>query len=175
MDLVESAYRGEPSRVGWTTEADLLDGQRTDAAEVGSIIGRPGSVIILAESEGALVGSCQLEGHGGDAAYFGMFAVRPSKQGAGIGRALIGEARRLAGQWGCTVLTMTVIRQREDLIAWYRRLGFHPTGETKPFPYGDERFGRPRRPDLEFVVLGGPVQACPDPSPEPSPDPSLGQ
>src|SRR4051794_13241714 len=30
--LVESAYRGESSRAGWTTEADLLDGQRTDRA-----------------------------------------------------------------------------------------------------------------------------------------------
>ncbi len=163
MDLVESAYRGESSRVGWTTEADLLDGQRTDAAEVGSIMRRPGSVIILAESDDGLVGSCQLERHGEDAAYFGMFAVRPSEQGAGIGRALIGEARRLAQEWGCAVLRMTVIRQREDLIAWYRRLGFHPTGETEPFPYGDERFGRPRRPDHEFVVLAGSVDAVPTP------------
>ncbi|HET6964066.1 MAG TPA: GNAT family N-acetyltransferase [Acidimicrobiales bacterium] len=171
MDLVESAYRGEPSRAGWTTEADLLDGQRTDAAEVGTIIARPGSVIILAESDGTLVGSCQLERSGGDAAYFGMFAVRPWEQGAGIGRALIGEARRMAEQWGCTVLRMTVIRQRQDLIAWYRRMGFHPTGETEPFPYGDERFGRPRRPDLEFVVLAGPVNPCPEPSPEPRPEP----
>ncbi len=157
MDLVESAYRGEESRAGWTTEAHLLDGQRTDRGQVDELIHRPGSLIILAERDGGLVGSCHLERHGGTA-YFGMFAVRPEEQGAGVGRALIGEARRTAREWGCGSLRLTVIRQREDLSAWYERLGFHPTGETEPFPYGDERFGRPRRGDLEFVVLGGPVE-----------------
>lgn len=158
MDLVESAYRGEESRAGWTTEAHLLDGQRTDTAQVDELIHRPGSVIILAERDGRLVGSCHLERHGDGTAYFGMFAVRPKEQGGGVGRALIGEARRAAREWGCRSLRMTVIRQRDDLIAWYARLGFHPTGEAEPFPYGDERFGRPRREDLEFVVLAGPVE-----------------
>lgn len=154
--LVESSYRGESSRQGWTTEADMLDGQRTDATEVTALIARPGSAIILAETPGHLAGCCHLERSGPVTAYFGMFAVRPRQQGSGIGRALLAEAGRVALDWGCSRIRMTVLRQRHELLAWYGRLGFEPTGETAPFPYGDERFGRPRRPDLEFLVLEGP-------------------
>jgi ribosomal protein S18 acetylase RimI-like enzyme len=153
--LVESAYRGESSRTGWTTEADLLDGQRTDAGEVSSMIDRPGSSVILAETEDDLVGCCHIERSMDGLARFGMFAVKPRQQGSGVGRSLVSEACRVAAAWGCDRLEMTVIKQRTDLIAWYRRLGFCPTGETEPFPYGDARFGRPRRPDLEFLVLVG--------------------
>ena len=157
VELVESAYRGESSRAGWTTEAHLLDGQRTDSYEVSSMIARTDSAVVLAERDGELLGCCHLERQKSGMAYFGMFAVRPVLQGAGIGRALVAEAQRRAAGWGCEQMRMTVIRQREDLLAWYGRLGFSPTGETEPFPYGDERFGRPRRRDLEFVVLSGPV------------------
>jgi GNAT superfamily N-acetyltransferase len=86
-----------------------------------------------------------------------MFAVSPCRQGAGIGRALIARAAGVASAWGSVRMEMTVIAQRADLLAWYRRLGFEPTGETRPFPYGDERFGRPRRADLHFVVLAAPL------------------
>ena len=162
--IVESAYRGDASRAGWTTEADLLDGQRTDAEQVRSLLDRQGSVILLAEAEGNLVGTCHLERSSAERAYFGMFAVRPGLQGGGIGRALLREAGRLAAACGCSELRMTVIRQRTELIAWYGRFGFAPTGETEPFPYGDERFGRPRRDDLEFVVLSGPVRVPEQPA-----------
>ncbi|HET6875769.1 MAG TPA: GNAT family N-acetyltransferase [Acidimicrobiales bacterium] len=156
--LVESAYRGGASRSGWTTEADLLEGQRTDPAQVAEILARPGALILLAaDDEGTLVGCCHIEPRPGGIAYFGMFAVDPQRQGLGVGRALIEEARTVATEWGSRELRMTVIRQRDDLLAWYRRLGFLPTGETEPFPYGDERFGKPLRDDLEFVVLAGPV------------------
>lgn len=153
VSLVESAYRGDSSRSGWTTEADLIDGQRTDASEVSSLIERERSVVVLAERGGRLVGCCHLEHRPPVTAYFGMFAVRPMEQGGGVGRALVAEAARRADAWGCAHMRMTVIRQRPDLIAWYRRLGFVPTGEREPFPYGDERFGLPLRDDLEFVVL----------------------
>ena len=155
--LVESAYRGDSSRVGWTTEADLLDGQRTDAGQVRALLERPASVVLLAEAAGGIRGTCHLERTGPGTAYFGMFAVQPDRQGSGIGRALLARAAGMAAGWGCSELRMTVIRQRADLIAWYGRMGFRPTGETEPFPYGDERFGRPRRDDLEFVVLAGPT------------------
>lgn len=153
VDLVESAYRGDSSRAGWTTEADLLDGQRTDKEAVAALIERPGSIVLLGESGDALVACCHLEPRPGSIAYFGMFAVRPDQQGGGIGRSVMTEARRIATGWGCRQMRMTVISQRGDLIAWYERMGYERTGETEPFPYGDERFGRPRRDDLEFVVL----------------------
>lgn len=155
--LVESAYRGDSSRAGWTTEADLLDGQRTDSEQVRSLLQRTGSLILLAEVGGAVRGTCHLERVDSRTAHFGMFAVQPDLQGSGIGRSLLVRAARTAAGWGCAELRMTVIRQRGELIDWYGRLGFLPTGETEPFPYGDERFGRPRRQDLEFMVLTGPT------------------
>lgn len=153
VSLVEAAYRGESSGAGWTTEAHLLDGQRTDASEVSALISRDRSLVILAEHGSRLMGCCHLEHRDPGTAYFGLFAVQPTAQGRGVGRAVINEAARRARIWGCSEMRMTVIRQRADLIAWYGRLGFGPTGESAPFPYGDERFGRPRRDDLEFVVL----------------------
>jgi GNAT superfamily N-acetyltransferase len=154
--LVESAYRGDSSRTGWTTEADLLDGQRTDAAEVLRTLEDPQSVIVLAELDGRIAGTCHLR-RSGRTTRLGMFAVSPGLQGAGLGRALIERGFEIASGWGCEAIEMAVIRHREELIAWYRRLGFEPTGETEPFPYGDERFGIPRRDDLEFVILAAPV------------------
>ncbi|MER5635598.1 GNAT family N-acetyltransferase [Kitasatospora sp. NPDC002227] len=151
--LVESAYRGDASRAGWTTEADLLDGQRTDAEAVAESIDRPGTVVLLAEADGELLACCLLESRGA-AAYFGMFSVRPERQGGGLGRAVLEHAERTAGElWGAEEVEMTVIGQREDLIAWYERRGYRRTGIRSPFPYGDERFGVPRQPDLYFEKL----------------------
>ncbi len=152
--LVESAYRGDSSRSGWTTEADLLHGQRTDPLAVQEVIEAPGSRLLLAEDPGAgLLACCQLE-HRGDHAYFGMFAVSPRLQGGGLGKAVIAEAERQAREtWGVTEMQMTVISVREDLIAWYERRGYRRTGRMTPFPYGDERFGIPQRDDLQFELL----------------------
>lgn len=172
VPLVESAYRGEASRAGWTTEADLLGGQRTDSAMVEATMGRPGAHVLLArDAAGVLVACCELHEPAGGlpapathgctpdavtsgAAYFGMFAVAPWLQGAGVGRAMLAEAERIAREdWGAATLEMTVIRQRTELIAWYERRGYHRTGASKPFPYGDERFGEPTRDDLALAVL----------------------
>jgi GNAT superfamily N-acetyltransferase len=151
--LIESAYRGDDSRAGWTTEADILEGQRTDPAGVLAVIEKPDSRLVAVEADGGIVACCQLE-HRGEHAYFGMFAVRPKMQGSGLGKIIIAEAERFArDEWGVAEMHMTVISVREDLIAWYVRRGYRRTGQTSPFPYGDERFGVPTRDDLEFELL----------------------
>ncbi|MFD7531849.1 MULTISPECIES: GNAT family N-acetyltransferase [unclassified Streptomyces] len=151
--LIESAYRGDSSRTGWTTEADILQGQRTDPDGVRRVVEAPGSRLLVVERDGELVACCQLE-HRGEAAYFGMFAVRPGLQGAGLGKVIIAEAERTVREsWDVREMHMTVISVREELIAWYERRGYRRTGELSPFPYGDERFGVPQRDDLAFELL----------------------
>ncbi|GAA3837900.1 GNAT family N-acetyltransferase [Streptomyces chiangmaiensis] len=155
--LIESAYRGDSSRAGWTTEADILEGQRTDPEGVLEVVKSPDSRLLTVERDGTVVACCQLE-HRGDSAYFGMFAVSPTIQGAGLGKAVIAEAERTArADWGVAQMQMTVISVREDLIAWYERRGYRRTRQMSPFPYGDERFGIPQRDDLQFELLVKPL------------------
>jgi len=153
VPLVTSAYRGESSRAGWTTEADFLDGNRIDAGVLRADIERPRSRVVLAERDGALLACAHVaeeDGHG----YFGMFAVVPGLQGGGIGKALLAECERIArDDWRLPDMRMTVIDIRDELIAFYERRGYRRTGTYKPFPHGDERFGIPRRGDLRFEVL----------------------
>ena len=151
--LVESAYRGEASREGWTTEADLLDGQRTDADEVTRLIEHKSSCILLCEKNNKLIASVHLLNKN-KYAYLGMFAVDPREQARGIGKMLLNEVEnRVFNEWRCPLLRMTVISLRVDLIAWYERRGYQTNGELMPFPYGDERYGIPKRDDLVLKVL----------------------
>ncbi|MFL6593672.1 MAG: GNAT family N-acetyltransferase [Luteimonas sp.] len=156
--LVESAYRGDVSRQGWTTEADFLDGRRTGADEVLASIRRPRSCVLLAERVAEsptreLVACAHIADEDG-AGYFGMFSVRPGLQGGGIGKAVLAEGERIVrDQWRLPVMRMTVIDIRDELIAFYERRGYRRTGRFKPFPYGDARFGEPKRDDLRFEIL----------------------
>ena len=179
--LVESAYRGDASRAGWTTEADILDGQRTDEIEIREIICGAHSRIRLAEQSSAgvqildqdqfhtpsqeralpqtaaLVGCVRIE-NAGDAGYIGMVSVLPTLQSAGIGRQLLHEAERvIRDELRLPRARMTVIGQRDTLIAWYQRRGYSLTGKQEKFPYGQPRAGTPRRDDLYFEVLEKPL------------------
>lgn len=155
VHLVNSAYRGDSSKKGWTTEADLLDGQRVDPEGIIADLAKDNSVILVAEDEDnddKLLGCVHLEKHDGKC-YLGMLTVDPTLQKKGIGKMLVQESEAFAQFWDCTALYMTVISMRTELISWYEKLGFKKTGEKRPFPYGDERFGIPKVETLEFIVL----------------------
>jgi GNAT superfamily N-acetyltransferase len=155
--LVESAYRGDDSRVGWTTEADLLEGRRTGPDDIEAILAREQSRLLLVERDGELLACAHVAVEDG-AGYFGMFSVQPRLQGGGIGSRVLAEAERIAaGDWHCPSMRMTVIDIRDDLIPFYLRRGYRRTGIFKPFPYGDARFGLPKRDDLRFEILEKPL------------------
>ena len=155
--LVESAYRGDASRAGWTTEADFLDGRRTGVDDVAQCIDRADSLVLLAEQDGAML-ACAHIAIEADAGYFGMFSVRPKQQGGGIGSQVLAEAERIVRDaWKLSAMRMTVIDIRDELVAYYVRRGYARTGKLKPFPYGDERFGQPKRDDLRFEILEKPL------------------
>jgi ribosomal protein S18 acetylase RimI-like enzyme len=154
--LVNSAYRGEESRAGWTSEAALLGGQRTDAAALrADLAAAPGATILtLREGEGGdILASVWLQPLDARTFYLGMLAVTPRRQADGLGRALLAEAEAIARAAGATAMRLTVIEQRETLIAWYERRGYRRTGDVEPFPYGDERVGEPKRGDLRLVAF----------------------
>ena len=155
--LVTSAYRGDVSRQGWTTEADLLDGQRIDPDVLARDIGRARSRILVAERGGEMLACAHVAEEDGTG-YFGMFSVRPDLQGGGVGKAMLAEAERIArAEWQLPTMRMTVIDIRDELIAFYERRGYARTGIKKPFPYGDERYGIPKRADLRFEILEKPL------------------
>lgn len=151
--LIESAYRGDAARRGWTHEADLLEGQRTDAAELSALVADPARVLLIAEQEGRPIGCVQVADLGDGLAYLGMLTVDPERQAGGLGRELLEAGEAWArDRFGARAMEMTVIARRRELIAWYERRGYALTGETRPFPMDDPRFGLPREP-LFFVVL----------------------
>lgn len=151
--LVNRAYRGEASEQGWTTESHLLAGQRTDEADLRAQLQTPGVTFLLARTEaGELVGSVFLQPQAADL-YLGMLSVEPTRQAQGIGRQLVAAAEEFARRQSCIGIRITVISVRQELLAWYERLGFRPTGETVDFPT-DTRFGIPRQAEpLVLLVL----------------------
>ena len=138
--MVNSAYRGDSSRTGWTTEADLLTGTRINAEEVCNLLEADNSVILLCLQNEEIIGCVHLE-KTLDAAYLGLFVVKPGLQGGGIGKQFMQAAEHLVqAQWGVKKMWMTVISVRKELIAYYERRGYRQNGKIKPFPaeVGDE-------------------------------------
>lgn len=150
--LVNSGYRGDSSRQGWTTEADLLGGIRIDEESMTDLIKAPGSVVLKATDANSIIQGCVHLQDTENALYLGMLTVSPTLQNAGIGRQLMQAAEEFARTKNLPAITMTVISVREELIAWYQRRGYADTGERKPFPMNDPRFGLPKQP-LEFIVM----------------------
>ncbi len=150
--LVNGAYRGESSRAGWTTEADLLDGQRTDAEEVSSLIAADDSMILLCLEGEEIIGSVHLR-HGKHVAYMGMLVIKPVMQGQGLGKKLMQAAELTAiKMWGVAKMLMYVVTLRPELIAFYARRGYHRTGKIKEFPK-EIRFGIPKVTGLEIELM----------------------
>lgn len=148
--LVNSAYRGESSKKGWTTEADLIDGLRINENDLRNMLQTPNATILKYEEAEKLLGCVYLEKKGTDL-YLGMLTVSPDVQTGGIGKQLMAVAEQRAAEQQCTAITMTVITIRRELIAWYERRGYQPTGERIPFP-NNPNLGVLKQP-LEFMVM----------------------
>ena len=150
--LVNSAYRGDSSRRGWTTEADLLDGIRIDEDRLTELIQKPDSMILKYTEEPNKIIACVHLEKEILKLYLGMLTVSPELQGKGIGKEMLWAAEKEAKKFLCRSIYMTVLTDRTELIAWYNRHGYLNTGNIEPFPSGDPRFGLPKK-YLEFVVL----------------------
>ncbi|MFM9836029.1 MAG: GNAT family N-acetyltransferase [Methylophilaceae bacterium] len=160
--LINSAYRGETSRKGWTTEADILDGLRTTTAEVGKIIKRENAFILIGVLKDEIVATicCEWQAIGGsNTAHFGMIAVKPTLQNKGYGKQIIKAAEALTRrEWRAVGFTMTVISLRHELIAFYEKLGYQRTGEFQDFPKKPELW-QPKVDGLNLQYLAKLVEA----------------
>lgn len=149
--LINSAYRGESSKKGWTTEEHLLGGIRTDEEDLSELLQKENVTILKYTESGKIIGSVYLEKQA-DKLYLGMLTVSPELQGGGIGKKLMQAAEEFAKENNITKVSMTVISVRKELIDYYKRRGYKDTGETKPFPMNDPKFGLPKQ-DLAFIVM----------------------
>jgi ribosomal protein S18 acetylase RimI-like enzyme len=150
-ELINSGYRGKASRKGWTTEADLIDGElRTDEADLKELLIKAGSMFLKFTVDGKILGCVYLQKQAGKM-YLGMLTVSPAAQASGIGKEILSASEKFARQEGCDSIIMNVISIRHELIEWYERRGYMQTGKTNPFPT-ETKFGTPRLP-IEFMVL----------------------
>ncbi len=149
--LINSAYRGESSKKGWTTEANILEGLRTTEDELIETIQNPKNTILKFTENGKIIG-CVLLTNKAPQLYLGMLTVSPELQNSGVGKKLLAEADTHALSLGLHKIVMTVISVREELIAWYKRHGYLDTGVRAPFPVSDVHISIAEQP-LEFMVL----------------------
>lgn len=149
--LVESAYRGDSARGGWTHEADLLESPRTSAENLAAVVADPREVLLLALDGERLVGCVQVSRVSDEVGYFGLLTVDPRLQAGGLGRRLIAQAEGWAAErWGASRMELSVVSVRTELIAYYERRGYQLTGETRPFPVAVE-------PPLTLAVMSKPL------------------
>ncbi len=150
--LVNLAYRGDYAKQGWTTESELLGGQRTDSESIEEILSTPHQMIMLVlDSESKkLLGSVHLIKEANGTLYFGMLTVEPTLQNQGLGKKIIAEIERFAQKIQCSRIRFTVIPVRQELIQFYERRGYQATGHFEEFPTHDPRFGLPK---VEGLIL----------------------
>ncbi len=163
--LANLAYRGAPgAKPSWNVEAGVVEGNRLcDAQLRADLAANPDAKLLLYRetaretareaADGPLLGTVWLEPRGDGVWYLGLLTIHPEIQNRSLGRALLAAAEDFAKAHGGRTIRMTVLHVREALLAWYERRGYTRTGETQPYPYGDDRFGTPMRDDLYFVVL----------------------
>ena len=148
--LINSAYRGEESKKGWTTEADLLEGKRINAEELEIIITTPDAVILKCINEDDIIGCVYLKKND-NKMYLGMLTVSPTLQAGGIGKKILNASEEYTAQQKCDAIEMRVISIRYELIAWYQRHGYHDTGRKIPFI--NELVLNVQKQPLEFIVM----------------------
>ena len=156
IELVNLSFRGVGESAGWNSEADFIEGQRlTESLLRDDLAAKPEAILLTYREDpnGELLGTVWLEPKNDRVWYLGLLTVRSDLQNKQMGRALLAAAEGFAKQRGACRIRMSVVNARDTLIAWYERRGYLLTGETQPFPYDDQRFGRPLRDDLHFVLL----------------------
>jgi ribosomal protein S18 acetylase RimI-like enzyme len=156
INLVNAAYRGNGAVESWNIEAGIIEGTRlTDSLLREDLAAKPHAHFLVTRDPktGSIIGTVWLEHVDNDAWYLGLFTIDPALQKQHLGRALLNAAEEFAKSHGARSMRMGVLGVRDTLIAWYERRGYDRTGETEPYPYGDNRFGTPLRDDLKFVIL----------------------
>ena len=156
IDLINLAFRGVGPLASWNTEADFIEGQRvTESLLREDLAAKPDALLLTYREDpnGELLGTVWLEPKSDGVWYLGLLTVRPDLQKRQMGRVLLTAAESFAKGRGARRIRMSVVNVRKTLIAWYERRGYLLTGEIQPFPYNDQRFGRPLRDDLHFVLL----------------------
>ncbi len=149
--VIERAYRGDSARQGWTHEADLVSGTRTDLPTLQAIIADPAQALLTLFESRTPLGCVNVANRGDDLAYLGLLCIEPARQGDGLGRDLLAAAEDHARDvFGCAGIEMTVLEQRGELIAYYERRGWQQTGERRPFPV-------PLDPPYVMEVLAKPL------------------
>ena len=150
--LINSAYRGEESKKGWTTEADIIQGSlRIDQPALTDLINVQGARFLKFVNEQNRIDGCVYLHKNGEDMYLGMLSVSPTLQANGIGKLLMNEAEIHAKKMDCVRIFMRVISSRDELIQWYERQGYYKTEKREQFPT-DTRFGTPLQP-VEFLIM----------------------
>lgn len=150
-NLVNLCYRGEASKKGWTTEANMLTGIRVSTEEISDIIRKHDSFIFKFTQNNIIISTVLLEIHDNQL-YLGMLCVDPNLQNNGTGKKMLKFATDFAIKNNKNKIIMTVISERESLIKWYNRHGYIDNGKREPFPASHNK-DVISGTKLEFVVL----------------------